>query len=463
MARLKSIGDKQREFLAGVSREVLVDWVIALAKELPDVKRRLDLLGARNSDSASAAATYRATLATFAKSRNRNPQKRAREARINFDNMTKSLTADFEAGRLALVLDVVPDVLLALNAYVTEHSDPKGKIGDLIPGLTQLHLDAATELRPGGERLAAQLAKVGREGISSGLFRDAAYSYRDVLGDEGLALYRELIEPDWQMAIESGRSYRWQLRIQVEGQMMAWARAQESPAVRAAETSKIRRGMAVTAEQLLEAAESFSRIGDETAAAEALETGFKNAMAGRDAPSGTLLTLAKLLMEIKDAAGAVEIAWATFTHRPSDESYRLLLEAGAGAGRAAQLQEQAMGLATARSADLTLELLVADRRWEEAAAIARGGRLTLNGWILWARVVEGVSPREAVTAWFRAADRQVEDLGEAGRMLATGSLRNARKIAGASAQVQFETEWAVFRERHRRRGTMLDEVLKGLG
>ena len=188
MARLKSIGDKQRELLAGVSREVLVDWVIAMAKELPDVKRRLDLLGARNSDAESAAATYRATLLTFTKSRNRNPQKRAREARINFENMTKSLTSDFEAGRLALVLDVVPEVLLALDGFVAEHADPQGKVRDLIPVLTGLHLDAATELRPGGERLAAQLAKVGRDGMRSGLFRDAAYTYRDVLGDEGLAV-----------------------------------------------------------------------------------------------------------------------------------------------------------------------------------------------------------------------------------------------------------------------------------
>ena len=49
--------------------------VAALAKELPDVQRRLDLFAARNSDAESAAATYRATIVTLTKSRNRNPQK----------------------------------------------------------------------------------------------------------------------------------------------------------------------------------------------------------------------------------------------------------------------------------------------------------------------------------------------------------------------------------------------------
>ena len=463
MARLKSIGDKQRELLAGVSREVLVDWVIAMAKELPDVKRRLDLLGARNSDAESAAATYRATLLTFTKSRNRNPQKRAREARINFENMTKSLTSDFEAGRLALVLDVVPEVLLALDGFVAEHADPQGKVRDLIPVLTGLHLDAATELRPGGERLAAQLAKVGRDGMRSGLFRDAAYTYRDVLGDVGLALYRELIEPDWQLSTEPGRRYQWQLRMQVQEQMLAWARAQESPRVRAKETAKIQRGVALTAEQYLEAAESFSRAGDEDGSREALERAFTKAVAGGGTAPGTLLTLAQRLMEAKDPVPAEEIAWKTFAHRPSRDSYLLLLQAGAVTGRTQELREQAMGLAKLRSADLTLELLVAEDKWEEAAAIVKGGQLTLNGWLLWAREVGKTSPTEAVSAWFQVADRQVELPTEAGRILAAGSLQRAREIGGASAQIQFVAEWTAFRERHRRCGMMLNQLLAGLG
>ncbi len=462
MARAKSVNDKQREFLASVAREALADWVAVLAKELPDVQRRLDLFAARNSDAESAAATYRATILTLTKSRNRNPQKRAREARINFENMTKSLTADFKAGRMALVLDVIPEVLLALDAFLGDHSDPHGKVRDLIPVLTELHLDAATELRPGGEKLAQQLAKVAREGMRAGLFREAAYAYRDMLGDEGLALYRRLIEPDWQAAMEPALRYQWQLRMQVEGQMMAWARAQDSPAVRAAETAKIRRGMAVTAEHLLEAAESFSRLGDADLATEALGLGFTTALAGTVAP-GTLLTLANLLMETKDAADAEAIAWTTFTHRPCRESYLLLLQAGAGTGRTEGLREQAMGLAKARSADLTLDVLVAEGRWEEAAAVAKAGQLTLNGWLFWARSVEDISPTEAVSAWFRAADRQVEELGEAGRVLATGSLRQAHQIKGASAELQFVAEWEAFRERHKRRGIILNQILAELG
>ena len=462
MARAKSVNDKQRVFLAGVSREMLAEWVAALAKELPDVQRRLDLFAARNSDSDSAALTYRATILTLSKSRNRNPQKRAREARINFENMVKSLTADFKAGRLALVLDVVPEVMLALNAFLGDHSDPHGKVRDLIPVLTELHLDAATELRPGGEKLAAQLAKVSREGMPAGLFREAAYTYRDMLGDDGLALYRRLIEPDWQTALEPTRRYQWQLRMQVEGQMMAWARAQESPKVRTAEMANIQRGMALSAEQFLEAAESFSRAGDGDGAREALETGFTQALAGGVTPPGTLLTLAKLLMEAKDAAGAAEIAWAVFAHRPSRESYQLLLQAGAGTGRTDLLREQAMGLAKARSADLTLDLLIADGRWDEAAATAKEGQLTLHGWIVWARAVEGVSPGTAVSAWFQAADRQVEQPSEAGMVLAAGSLRRAHQISGASAELQFVAEWAAFRERHKRRGMMLDQILAGL-
>jgi len=458
MARPKSVNDKQREFLAGVSREALADWVAALAKELPDVQRRLDLFAARNSDAESAAATYRAAILTLTKSRNRNPQKRAREARTNFENMVKSLTADFQAGRLALVLDVVPEVLLALDVFLRDHADPQAKVREMLPKLTELHLEAATELRPGGERLAEQLARVAREGWAAGLFREAAYSYRDVLGDEGLARYRELIEPDWRAAVGPAGRRSWQLRSQVEGQMMAWARALESPAMRAAETAKILRGLAVSAEDFLEAAESFARAGDADAAKEALEAGFLLATSQRVAP-GTLLALASSLMESADPAKAETLAWTTYTIQPSRDSYSMLQQAGAGTGRTAELKEQAMTLARARSADLELDLLLADGRFEDAAAVVKAGRLSENGWALWASEMETIAPAESMSAWFRVADIQVAQPGETGRESAIRSVQRARRLAGVE---QFTAEWSAFCERHRRRGMMMNQIRAAL-
>ncbi len=459
MARAKSVNSKQREFLAGVSREALADWVAALAKELPDVQRRLDLFAARNSDADSAAATYRATILTLTKSRNRNPQKRAREARINFENMVNSLMADFQAGRLALVLDVVPEVLLALDVFLRDHADPQAKVRELLPKLTELHLEAATELRPGGERLAEQLVNVAREGLTAGLFREAAFTYRDVLGDEGLARYRELIEPDWRAAVGPAGRRSWQLRSQVAGQMMAWARAQESPTLRAGETAKILRGLAVGAEDFLEAAESFIRAGDAEAARETLEAGFSLATSQRVAP-GTLLALASSLMESADPEKAKTLAWATFTTQPSRASYLLLLQAGAATGQTEVLREQAMTLARARSADLALDLLLADGRLADAAEVVKAGRLSENGWVLWATEMETIAPAESMSAWFRVADIHAAQLGGTGSELAIRSVQRARRVAGAE---QFTAEWSAFCERHRRRGIMLSQIRAALG
>jgi len=316
--------------LQEIPREELSAWLVATAKALPDFGKRLNLFVARQSPPEVALAQYRATLDTLIKSRNRNPQKRAREAAQHFDGLIAALAAEFAAGRMEVVMAVCVDGVRVLNGFLRDNADPKGKLILLVGELSQLHLKAATELRPDQSALAVELVEVGQEAALTRVFRDAAYDYRDVLGEAGLERYRKAIEPYWE-ALHLPRKLHWHQREQVRAQMLAWARAQEDPLLRAAETGRILAAVAGNAAECLQAAKSLLRAKEDAAALAVAEKGFALAIRSPYLDD-SWLDLAILLMERATAAEAVEIAWVAFQARPDPDSYQLLRQAAAGIG-----------------------------------------------------------------------------------------------------------------------------------
>jgi hypothetical protein len=311
--------------LQEIPREELSAWLLTMAKTVPDFGKRLNLFVAQHSSVEAAMGQYRATLETLTKSRNRNPQKRAREAAQNFEGLIVSLTAEFEAGRMDIVMGVCAEGLVVLNEFLRENADPKGKLQPLVDELCQLHFMAATEMRPNQKWLANQLVEVGQEAALTRAFRDAAYQYRDVLNDAGLDSYRAALEPYWQKLLGAVRM-SWHQRELTRVQMLSWARAQEDPRVRAEQTGAILAAVADTAEELLHAAKNLLRAGRDEAAMVAAGQGF--ALAVRTPYlHECLLDLAVLRMERSTPVEAAEIAWTAFRARPDQDGYTLLRQA----------------------------------------------------------------------------------------------------------------------------------------
>ncbi len=316
--------------LQEIPREELAAWLVGTAKVVPDFGKRMNLFVARHSPAEVALAQYRATLDTLIKSRNRNPKKRAREAAQHFNSLIESLAAEFVAGRMEVVMAVCVEGILVLNGFLYEHADPNGKLYTLVSELSQLHLMAATELRPNQEVLATQLADVGQAAGLTRAFREAAYDYRDVLGETGLVRYRAAMEPYWQ-ALQSVVRMPWHQREQTHGQMLAWARAQEDPIERASETGQILAAVAGSAAEYLQAAKSLFRAKAVAAAEAATVKGFALALRSPYLDD-SLLDLAILRMERSTAAEAAEIAWLAFCARPDPDSYSLLRQAAVAIG-----------------------------------------------------------------------------------------------------------------------------------
>jgi hypothetical protein len=343
------------QLLAQVPAGELHAWLAASARAMPEFGKRLELFAARHGPEESALARYRSILGRLLRMRNRNVRKRASEAAQYLANLVDALEAEFAAGRMAVVLTVVGEALLVVNDFILTNRGAKDKLEPRMADLSALHLRAATEWRPDKEELAAALVEIGQRGALSGLFREAAYEYQDVLGEEGLAHYRRAMEPHWQ-AVESRSRMLWHRREQTVGQMLGWARAQEDPVGRATETARILAAVAESAAEYLQAAKSFLRANDEDAALTMARAGLERALRAA-LPDLALLDLAVLCMERVPREEALEIAWGVFRGYPDRESYSLLRQSAAACG--AEVHYRALALAHLKERDLTRDWLTA--------------------------------------------------------------------------------------------------------
>ena len=83
-----------------------------------------------------------------------------------------------------------------LERVLERADDSDGLIGDLLVRFQRMHLEACRAARPDPVALARRLFRWELEGDWD-VFRGAAEVYADVLGETGLATYRELAEAEW--------------------------------------------------------------------------------------------------------------------------------------------------------------------------------------------------------------------------------------------------------------------------
>lgn len=449
-------------FLSDADKELLTDWLLKAAKESPDVKRRLELFAAQHSSPAEAAKSYRALLKNLGKSRNRNPVKRAREITANFQQLYAALRGDFQRGKLEVVVEILPEALRALDLVREADSDPRQQFAGLQQQLEGLHFEATAELRPRPGRLAEQIHECQTSGPVA--FQDAAYRYRDILGDIGLAHYRQLLEPEWQSQLQrlaggKARSFDPALDL-LRAQMLSWARALEPRQTSLREQALLLEKLAAGVEDYRNGIELYMRAGDRQGALQLAELGV-NALIGRKTPLSGFAEIAKLCVQLLQESQRMEeaqaMAWKIFQALPSASSFLQLLSAANSRESLNVWREKAHALALQSSNDLLLELLLAEDRVEEARTLASGRGVTPNGWLLLGRHLGKQAPQEAIrllvslagqTA-FGAATRHLEarnlTWAEEDRVL--GLLREAAKLAKSpNLESLFAAELAAFRQ-----------------
>lgn len=99
-------------------------------------------------------------------------------------------------GRAAAVVDLAEYAVVRVEAVMEECDDSNGELGGLLAHIVELHLDACRAALPDPVKLAERLFEYELNGQWD-TFSSAVELYAEVLGEPGLARYRQLTEAEW--------------------------------------------------------------------------------------------------------------------------------------------------------------------------------------------------------------------------------------------------------------------------
>jgi len=340
--------------------------------------------------------------------------------------------------------------------------DSNGELGGTKERLEELHLAACREARPDPRELAERLFTWELRGDWETFF-GAVERYADVLGESGIARYRELAEDAWASEPELGpgsslpwSSRRFRLSRIVEDLARVDGDVDALVAVLARDRSGAHRYLLI-AEALLAA----GRADDATGWAERGLAAF---------PERTDSRLLDFLCDRYGEAGrdeeAVRLAWETLEASPMLEAYRRLARVAARAGLWESWRERARDALRERPqphggrdrSELVAALLWeddAEQAWHEA----REGGCRRDLWLSLARRRERDHPADALEI-YRA---QIEPaIRHSDNHTYAGAIEWLEKVQAIFARLEREDAFAELvreiRERHRAKRNLIKRL-----
>ena len=293
--------------------------------------------------------------------------------------------------------------------------DSDGWLSIISEQLFEVHLRACTEGTPEPVTLAERLLELELASDLEG-FRRAPVAYAEVLGEVGLAAYREHLESRRQRTAGSADHSEqeidsWALRDALVG----WALATGDPDV----LIEVHRGKGrLLPDSVLDIARSLAAAGRGDEAVEWARCGLAETGDRSWHARGLREYLAELLRRRGELAAAVDLFWAAFRADPSLTSYRrLLAEAGEQPGvpggwpqrcvtelRGQVAGEEADGEAAVRrhgsaAAAALVAVLLYEGRIDEAWASALVFGCAREMWMTLARAREATHPLDAVDVY----------------------------------------------------------------
>jgi uncharacterized Zn finger protein len=340
--------------------------------------------------------------------------------------------------------------------------DSDGWLMGISERLAELHLQACAEGDPDPVELAGRLVALELTSELDGFHRAAA-TYAGVLGPDGVAEYRRLVEPRWdevRAQTEGWSSQRFGLREAMVGVALATGDPDDLIAVYRQDLQ--------TPDVYLEIARSLAAAGRdaeaETWAREGLE-----AFSERSWQTPPLREfLAGMLRERGERSAAVELFWDAFVRAPSLTAYRRLLDEAADDAPAVKARAlEALTDRVERQAEdsprggsgpsgVLVEILAHEGDTERAWKVATDHGCDRQMWLTLARSREDTHPLDAIDVYEPEAFRLIEAKKNATYRQAVDLLSRIRRLARQAEQPQrFEDTLQRIRAEHGRKRNLM--------
>lgn len=189
--------DEVRAYLVGQDNEMLADMLVRQAMEDEPLRRRLVVEAAKGRAPGTAHATYRNVLRGAIEVDEFVSYHEVYDYTRGLDESVGMLEELLERGHPTEVIELCEYALELLEDAIGSVDDSGGQIGYYSGKIQELHHTACKKARPDPVELAERLIdwELSSEWDT---FYGAAETYADILGEKGLAAYRELAEQEWK-------------------------------------------------------------------------------------------------------------------------------------------------------------------------------------------------------------------------------------------------------------------------
>lgn len=385
-----------------------------------------------------------------------------------------------DTGRAALVVDLAEQAISRLEELMGECDDSNGELGGVVQHLVDIHLNACEIARPDPEALADRLFQFETQQGWEG-FYNAVERYAEVLGETGLAAYRDLAEAAWARvpALTPGddRGESW------ENRRYAITRIMETLALRQGDTDAL---VAVKARDL-SSAWTFVQIAEIYRQAEALDQALEWAERGLTAfPERTDHRLRDFLIEeyLRRGRGedALALAWKAFVEDSRLPAYTKLYQLAKELDALGPWREKALshlrqeiqrlfqtgsrsgfGHISAKPDQSPLvEVLLWEEEAESAWEEAKSGFCRDDLWLRLADRRAQKHPQEAVAVYRRLVDALVGQTNNRAYEEAIALVEKIRSLAGKGVEPTWEDYLDELRFRFKAKRNFM-KLLAGLG
>ena len=435
-----------RKFVAGLDSEALVDLVMEQVDSDWRLRERLTAQAIAYGGGSVDVRTWKRRIdSVFGDSRHFVPYAEAGGWAQDIFDLLAALDDLVKAGHAAAAVALAEHAHRRSDKAVEYIDDSDGWLTDISGRIGELHLAACREALPDPVELAKRLAELE---LTSELdtFHRAAATYADLLGPDGIAAYRRIVEPKWRAAKKNKDSYGHGAFAATEA-MIGVAQAGGDPD----DLIAIRGRDLRTPDDYLEISQALVAAGRRGEALEWTRRGL-DAFADRHWQTPPLREfLASQLRAGGDNAAAEALWWDAFEHHPSLDGYRKLLaesaDVEAGRRQAVVLLRQRLDAGDTRArtrnpllerppATTLVEILLYEGRADDAWSVATFHGCDERTWMMLARARETTYPLDAIPIYERAVAAQIDTKKNGGYRAAVDLLARIRTLATKGDQPQ---------------------------
>ena len=456
-----------RAYLAGLDHDALVDLLVERAAEDDVFDARLRMSAARATKGAPPIAVFRHALDEAFVVRDYVDYRHMYDYASTIDSALDSLQKLLDDGHAEAVITLAEHAIDRAEDALGYVDDSDGYMSGIAERLQQLHRDACAAAKPEPVALARMLFERERHSGDLDVFDNAAATYAEILGADGIAEYRRLATAEWDALPPLGpgqeeRSYssrRFRITHIMETLAELTGEVDAVADVLARDQS--------SAYQFVRIAELYAKAGRYDDALAWAEKGL--ALHG-GSDSRLVEAAAEEYHRAGRGADAVRIAWDAYDAAPALGTYRQLAEQATRAGLWPDWHDKAITLLRERVAkgqhepvrgrlsqwargvdsSTLVEVLLYDGEVELAWAEASAAGCRRDLWLELARRREGEHPLEAIPIWQGEIDRAIAAKNSHAYAEAVDLIARVRRLLiAADREADFAAYLAMLRAAHK--------------